>query len=586
MLKQKSATMSEDARSMLSIGQASLAGPKERNDDFYGATLPCGSALITKGTLLAIADGISSSRYGQIAAQAAIKSLMNDYYATPDAWSVKTSISRVIDATNNWLHAQASFKGICDPDQGYVCTLAAIVFKGQFAHIFNIGDSRIWRLSGSSLEPITREHISLTPDGQKLLSRALGVEDAIEIDYRKETLSAGDIYLFTTDGLHDFWDQTKVAGQIHAASDLDEVACQIVEDALKRGSDDNITLQIARINQLPDSDQLPFATDQELMLFRERPKPGDVIDGITILREIHSNHRSHIFLGSMELGQKVAFKIPASDILNDTAAMRRFMIEEWVAKRLDNAHLLSAPSQNSPRSGLYILTDYVEGQTLRQWMHDNPERSLEQCRTILEQIIKGLRVFHRREMLHQDLRPENIIIAADMTVTIIDFGLVYVAGVQEAGPIDEGAEIMGTVQYTAPEYYTNEPISWQSDLFSLGVIAYELLTDALPYGIQVSHLRKPSDRKHLRYRPAHNNKRAIPDWLDHTLRLSVHPTASQRFAALSEFEVALRSPSITYRAKSARPLFERATEGVWKGLGLLLSLICLTQAIYIFTHMQ
>ena len=189
-------------------------------------------------------------------------------------------------------------------------------------------------------------------------------------------------------------------------------------------------------------------------------------------------------------------------------------------------------------------------------------------------------------MLHQDLRPENIIITPDMGVKIIDFGSVYVAGVQEAGPNEGEADIMGTVQYTAPEYYTNETISWQSDQFSLGVIAYELLTGSLPYGIQISHLRKPADRKRLRYIPAHSKKRVIPDWLDDALRISVHPSAQKRFEALSEFEVALRSPSLRFRPRSARPMIERAPERIWKVLCALLFLICLIETLVLASQFQ
>ncbi|WP_198663026.1 bifunctional protein-serine/threonine kinase/phosphatase [Cohaesibacter intestini] len=581
MLKSSAPNLFDKAKAMVSLGQASATGPKARNDDFYGASLPEGSALVSKGILIAIADGISSSDHGRTAAHTAIKSLMSDYYATPEAWSVKNSISRVISATNSWLHAQSCFKGISDPDHGYVCTLAAAVFKGPSAHLFTVGDSRIWRLSGSALEPLTRAHRSVTADGQTVLSRALGVDSAVEIDYRQERLSQGDVFILSTDGAHEFWDKDLVIDAIATSDDLDRAAGQIIEAAMARGCDDNATLQILLIDRVPDDDALVFSPDGDLKPFPVAPKAGDVIDGIMLLRELHANHRSHIFLAALPDGQKVAFKIPASEVLADERAMRRFMIEEWVARRLDSDYLMSAPKAHGQRSHLYILTDYVAGQTLRQWMHDNPDRSIEMCREILEQIIKGLRALHRREMLHQDLRPENIIITPDLGVTIIDFGSVYVAGVQEAGPDACEAEIMGTVQYTAPEYYIHDAISWQSDQFSLGVIAYELLTGALPYGIQVSQMRKASDLKRLRYKRAHSDKRAIADWLDDALRRAVAPSPAHRFDALSEFEAAMRTPSLRYQSQSKRPLFDRLPEQAWKAISALLLLICLIQTIYI-----
>lgn len=576
----------QEARTRVRIGQATSCGPKERNDDLYGATIPDGAPLALKGMVFAISDGISSSDFGQIASHTAIKSLMSDYYATPDAWSAKTSVSRVLNATNRWLHALSSFKGISNPDHGYVCTLAVVVFKGQAAHVFNIGDSRIWRLSGTSLELLTRDHSAVLGNGERVLARALGIDTSVEIDYRKELLVPGDTYVFTTDGLHGFWDVEDAGRKIFAADDLDAVAAEIVDDVMAAGSDDNASLQIVRLEALAPLKELAFADEFEAVPFATPPREGDVVDGIRLEREIHSNHRSRILLGILESGQKVAFKLPANEILNDEQALKRFMIEEWIARRLDNPNVLSAPKQERSRSGLYILTNYVDGQTLRQWMHDNPDRSFEQSRIILEQVIKGLRALHRREMLHQDLRPENILVSPDMKVTLIDFGSAYVSGVQEAGPFDDAPEIMGTVQYTAPEYYTHEPVSWRSDQFSLGVIAYELFTGALPYGVKVSQLRKPADRKRLKYARAENDNFAIPEWLDHALRRSVHPVAGQRFDALSEFDQALRSPSVDFRPMNTRPLMERAPRQFWQGLSLLLALICLVQAIFLIRIFQ
>ncbi|WP_319532000.1 bifunctional protein-serine/threonine kinase/phosphatase [uncultured Cohaesibacter sp.] len=571
------------------VGQASAAGVKAYNDDFHGAVVPDGSARTLKGLAFAIADGISSSQYGAVAAQTAIRSLLTDYYATPDAWTVKTSVSRVLGATNNWLNAQSSFKGVYDPDHGYVCTLATLIIKGQTAHLFNIGDSRIWRLSGDSLEPLTSDHQVTLGDGQVVLSRALGVEDSVEIDYRKERLANGDVFLLTTDGLHGFWNEKAVAARLASLTendDLDALAEEILDEALANGSDDNLTLQIVRINHLQGLDDVSFSGDIDLKPLADRLAVGQVIDGITILREIHSNHRSEIFIGRLETGRTLCVKIPATEVLEDKKALNRFMIEEWIARQIHNPHVLSAPDLGDRRSGLYVATDFVEGQTLRQWMHDNPERSFEDIRIILEQVVKGLRAFHRKEMLHQDLRPENIMIGPDLHVTIIDFGAAYVAGVQEAGPVAQDPEIEGTVQYTAPEYYTAEPVSWRSDQFSLGIIAYELFTGALPYGTQVSQLRKPSDRKRLKYRTANNAKRAIPDWIDDALKRAVHPLPSGRFDALSEFVQALRTPSLHYLAREQKPLLDRTPVEVWRLATGILALICLVQGMLLFEQFQ
>src|SRR5207253_1735025 len=103
-------------------------------------------------------------------------------------------------------------------------------------------------------------------------------------------------------------------------------------------------------------------------------------------------------------------------------------------------------------------------------MVDNPKPDLETVRGIVEQIAKGLRAFHRKEMLHQDVRPDNIMIDRTGTAKIIDFGSTKITGVAEIEPSATHSDMLGTLQYTAPEYFQGESGTPRSDLFSLGVI--------------------------------------------------------------------------------------------------------------------
>ena len=112
----------------VSIGQHSDKGCKEVNQDFHGACMPQGLALAAKGVVVALADGISSSDVSQIASAAAVHGLLQDYYCTSDAWSVKRSAQCVLAATNSWLHAQTQRSPYrFDKDRGYVCTLSSLI---------------------------------------------------------------------------------------------------------------------------------------------------------------------------------------------------------------------------------------------------------------------------------------------------------------------------------------------------------------------------------------------------------------------------------------------------------------------------
>jgi len=309
-----------------------------------------------------------------------------------------------------------------------------------------------------------------------------------------------------------------------------------------------------------------------------------VFDGYRIVRELHGSSRSHIYLAvDTDSEALVAIKTPSIDLRDDPAYLKRFMMEEWVARRIDSPHVLKPCAQARKRNYLYVATEFIDGQTLAQWMIDNPDPELETVRGLVEQIARGLRAFHRKEMLHQDLRPANIMIDKTGTAKIIDFGATKIAGVAEATPeLDDG--ILGTVQYTAPEYFRGESGSPRSDLFSLGVITYQMLTGDLPYGAQVATARTKSQLGKLRYNPARSDNREIPPWIDGALRKAVHPDPNQRYQSLSEYIFDLRHPNAKYLNASATPLIERNPTLFWKCATLILA--CIVVGLLAMLHVR
>lgn len=559
----------------VSLGQYSSAGIKPINQDFYGALIPDEPALSLKGIALAVADGISTCPSSQEAAELTVAALTEDYYHTSSAWTVQTAADRVIAAANAWIYGQNRSALHERPELGQICTLSALILKGHFAHILHLGDSRVWRLSGQSLEVLTRDHVARTASGETVLARAIGLAPRAEIDYRREVLHTGDVFLLSTDGVHEVWDASEVARILASAPDMQAAAQQICAQALAAGARDNLTLQIVRIDSLP-LDISAEALDANTALPVLRPQEvGAEIDGFRIIRQIHANNRSHIYLAAAPSGDQVALKIPATETAQDGDYMRAFVMEEWIARRLNSPHVVRASQAPQKRSSLYIVTDYVEGQTLRQWMADHPQAPLPEIRGLLSQMIKGLRAFHRKDMLHQDFRPENVMIDSDGTVKIIDLGAARVAGVQEARPhLDE--RLPGTLQYSAPEYFVGDPASRASDQFSLGVVVYEMLTGRLPYGANAARVQSRRDIRRLVYRDARDGSNDIPYWVDAALRRATHPDPTKRFSALSEFEAALRAPPAHMGVNGSRPLLERDPLRFWQGLsGLLAGIIFL-----------
>ncbi|MCO5095844.1 MAG: bifunctional protein-serine/threonine kinase/phosphatase [Rhodocyclaceae bacterium] len=564
----------------LSIGQCSDKGRKEVNQDFHGIYLAQEPQLGAKGVAIALADGISSSQVSQVAAESAVKTFLEDYYCTSDAWSVRKSGEHVLSAINSWLHAQTQqSQHRYDRDRGYVCTFSGIVVKSTTAHLFHIGDARIHRLRSGALEQLTEDHRVWVSAGQSYLARALGMDRRIDVDYRAVPLIAGDLLLLATDGVCEFMDAATIAAALDNSSDLDAAARRIVDIVFERGCQDNLTLQLVRIDELPS----PEANEIYRQVTELRCPPlleaRQKFEGYQIVRQIKGSSRSHIFLAvDEESGERVVIKIPATDMQDNPAALERFMLEEWIARRIDSPHVLKPCSQTRRRNFLYVVTEHIEGQTLAQWMVDNPRPDLATVRALVEQIARGLQAFHRLEMIHQDLKPENIMLDGSGTVKIIDFGAVRVAGIEEVESPIAQINLLGTEQYAAPEYFLGESGSPRSDIYSLGVIACQMLSGRLPYGAEVPKARTRAAQRRLEYRSVLHEEREIPSWVDDALRKAVAPDPARRYDELSEFVYDLSHPNQAFLDKTRQPLIERHPVLFWKVVSLLLLTMVIVQA--------
>jgi serine/threonine protein phosphatase PrpC/predicted Ser/Thr protein kinase len=569
---------------ILSLGQASERGRKETNQDFHGARVPEGAALVLRGSAIALADGIGSSPVSHVASETAVRSFLSDYYETPETWSVKTAASRVIAATNSWLFAETRRnRHLHDPegsrDRGYVTTFSALVLRSRTAHIFHVGDARIARLGQRSLEVLTEDHRVVLSADESYLGRALGAAAHVEIDHHAVAIEGGDVFVLTTDGVHEHVRPEAIVAAIAThAGDLDRAAREIVRQAYDNGSGDNLTVQIVRVEAVPDGALDELSGRIDALPPAPLLAPPTTFDGYRVLRTLHASHRSHVYLAiDAESGRNVALKVPSTELQTDPAGLQRLMMEEWIARRIDNPHVLSAPPQTRRRSHLYTVMDYVEGRTLAQWLSDTPEPDLEEVRRLVEQIAVGLRAFHRREMVHRDLRPHNILVDAAGTVRIIDFGSTRIGGLAEDdASVDD--TVLGTVQYTAPECLAGRPATPQSDIFALGVIAYQMLTGRLPYGARAAQAFSEARARRLHYVSLAAARAGLPAYVDAALRKAVHPNPAQRYEVLSAFLHDLRHPNPSLPGLRRAALLERDPVLFWKLVSLVLAVavVCLS----------
>jgi serine/threonine protein kinase len=214
---------------------------------------------------------------------------------------------------------------------------------------------------------------------------------------------------------------------------------------------------------------------------------------------------------------------------------------------------------------------------LRQWLHDRGRPSLTEVRDLMNQLMRGLLAFHRLEMVHRDIKPENILIDRNGTLKIIDFGSTRIAGIDEIDrPLAQQGNVVGTYNYSAPELMDGEPGSERCDLFSVGVIAYELLTGGhLPYG----EITSPRKLQRAAYRPARDYNADIPPWMDAALGKAIEKKPGQRYTLLSEFVHDLSHPNPEFTGTRFRPLIERNPVRFWQ---LLLAVSVVLNAVLIY----
>lgn len=554
----------------VNAGQSSLAGRKTANEDAVGIRIPSDPLLTTKGIALAIADGVTDAEHGKEASDICVQNFLSDYYSTPDAWSVKTSVQRVLTALNRWLYSQ----GVSSlaPHRGYVTTLSVLVIKSQVGYVFHVGDSRIYRFREGTLEQLTTDHVTRISPSKEYLARAVGIDVRLDIDFRQVDLQEGDVFLTCTDGVHQFVNRSQLESLIaNNKHDIEHACIAINEAALANGSDDNTSCQLLRIDQLSNANDQDIYQKLSELSFPPALQPGAMLDGLRILEELHASKRSQVYRVRDESSNALyVMKTPSPNFEDDPAYIERFVLEEWIGSRIDSANVVKVITPPKPRKFLYYLVQNIDGQPLGRWLKEFNSREINTAIRIIKNIGRGLGAIHRRETLHQDLKPDNILIDKQGNPVIIDFGSCRVAGIQEIHTPIERDTVLGTLDYSAPEVLTLNPPTRACDIYSLAIIAYEMLTGKHPYGEAYARCKTIDDFKRLEYRPAWSHNPLVPVWLDGALKKALQIDPQQRYQELSEFLFDLEHPNKELIQGKSQPWVERNPLRFWQAFSAAL----------------
>ena len=548
-------------------GQFTSAGAKPDNEDCLGIRLPEGETLATKGLALVIADGVSAADAGKEASELCVQGFLSDYYSTPDTWQVKTATHRVLSSLNRWLYSEG--QRFTDERRGFISAMSALVIKSHTVHIFHVGDTRVYRLRDGELVQITKDHTTWGSGEKPYLVRAMGLDLNLDIDYWHEDAREDDVYLLTTDGIHDFLDRRQMRDLVaEDTDDLDGICAQLAALAAQAGSPDNLSAQLLRIESLPTHTRKEFCDELGRLPFPPELQPGNKLDGYEVVELLDTSPRSQLYrVRDLANGEELVMKTPSRNHEDDAAYIERFVTEEWIGKRINDPHLVKVVDKREAPNFLFYLMQRVEGQTIEEWIAAHPRPDVHKVVDIIDQTIHGLRAMHRRETLHQDLKPANIMVEPDGNVQIIDLGSAFIAGINEIRvPIERGRNL-GTMRYSAPEYKLGHRPSIRSDLFSLAVITYAMLTgDRHPYGEKYEDAWTVNDFSKLEYSPAAKVNPLITNWIEGALRKGAALNPAHRHESLQEFLNDLRRPNPDFVDPSDMPLLERNPVLFWKCL--------------------
>lgn len=511
-----------------------------------GLRVPDEPARTLKGVAAVIADGVSSATAGREASELCVQSFLADYYSTPETYSVKRAAGVVLTALNRWLYSRSN--GIDEAHRGHVSTFSALVLKSQTAHILHVGDSRVYRLRDGVLEQLTRDHATQISETERYLSRAMGMDVSLEVDYRPVYVRRDDVFLLTTDGIHDWVPhetlQAVIEQGIQADAPFESICRNLMTRAHDANSDDNLTCQLLRVDDIGPAEAADVHRDLARLPLPPLLDPGMSIDGYRVEREIHASSRSQIYLVTdIESGRRLAMKTPSVNFEDDPAYLERFVMEPWIGARIDHPNVVEVVESGRAKTFLYYVMDYVDGETLTEWRRGRSHVDIRAVTDLVSQMAAGLQAFLRREMLHQDIKPANIMIDREGRVRIVDFGSCWVAGIREISVPVERDVALGTAQYAAPETRLGETAGARSEIFSLAAVTYELVTGAPPFGDEIESVRSVRDLEKLTYRPSYELDPMVPPWFDRALQKALAARPEDRYRAFSELVYDLQHPN-------------------------------------------
>ena len=553
--------MRPEGRLVVAGGHASETGTRLDNQDFVGIYAATESERASHGMIAALADGVGGAKGGRIASELAVRALIDGLYTQPDTIGPAAAVQRVMVPFNRWLAAM----GRTDAMAHAATTFTAMVLKGRRGHVLHVGDSRAWHFRDGHLTLLTQDHARSHPDQKHILYRALGIEERLRLDHLEVTLAEHDRLLLTSDGVHGSLSARRLEKLLGARNSADADAAAIVEAALGAGSQDNASAIILDIVSLPAVDHDSIAGDIGRLPILDPPGEGESVDGFRLEALLSDGRYTRLFRATDPAsGQAVVIKFPKPALLSESGARLAFAREILVGSRVSSPFvggIVAVPQDRQTR--LYGVQPFYEGETLEKRLR-TPVK-LADGLAIAIKLTRAVAALHRLDIIHRDIKPDNVILLPDGGLKLIDLGVARLPRVDEFAT----GEIPGTPSYLAPEMFGGNLGDEGTDQFALGVTLWRILARIYPYG-EIEAFSRPRFRT---LEPPSKARPELPAWLDSTLMRAVAVDPADRFGDVIELLRALEGGAAVARVNQrAIPLIERNPARFWQLISLILAI--------------
>src|ERR671918_1576211 len=250
-----------------------------------------------------------------------------------------------------------------------------------------------------------------------------------------------------------------------------------------------------------------------------------------ILRKLGSGGMANVYLAEDEdLGRRVAIKILNERYANDESFIERFRREAKSAAGLSHPNIVSIYDRGEAEGTYYIAMEVIEGRSLKELIMTRGPLPIGLALAYARQVLDALRFAHRHGIIHRDIKPHNILIGPENRLKVTDFGIARYGPSQ----MTEAGSIMGTAQYLSPEQARGAPVTAASDLYSAGIVLYEMLTGKVPFGgdsaieIAMKHVNEPP-------RPPSQLRSEISPELDQIVLRALAKEPEDRYQTADDF---------------------------------------------------